>query len=149
MPRDRRWDFLHDLERQPIREWIVERLGEELARDLASWPPPVEWVSDALRARYALGLAERPREDALRFALGLARLDLVRDVEGFERAMADQAARRWPTPAEAAAGHLVVQFVTEKCLALKEHAEGARLSRDDLARAVELAERRLFLVTET
>ncbi len=38
-------------------------------------------------------------------------------------------------------------LVTEKCLALKEYAEGARLSRDDLAATLDLVERRLFRVT--
>ncbi len=130
-----------------MKEFILERFAEELAGDLSGWPPPVlEWVSEELRRRWAAGLSERPREEVLRLALELARLDLEREHEAMERLMEGEAPRRWRTPAEEAAGHLLVRFVTEKCLALKEWAEGARLTRADLARAVRLAEGRLFRV---
>jgi hypothetical protein len=145
--RDRRWDFLYDRRKQPVKELILERLAEELARDLSAWPPPVEeWVDEALRRRWAAGLAERPRDEVVRLALELARLDLARELEAMDRLMETEAPKRWRTPAEEAAGHLLVRFVTEVCLSLKEWAEGARLTRADLARAVRLAEERLFRV---
>ncbi len=145
--RDRRWDFLYDRRSQPVKEFILERFAEQLAKDLSVWPPPVaEWVSEELRRRWAAGLSERPGDEALRLALELARLDLVRETEVMDRLMESEAPRRWRTPAEEAAGHLLVGFVTEMCLSLKEWAEGARLTRADLARAVRLAEERLFRV---
>jgi hypothetical protein len=145
--RDRRWDHLYDRERQPVKAYVLERFAGELARELEAWPPPfVEWVSDELRARWAAGAAERPRDDVLRFALEVARLDLVRDFEGVERHLAADA-HRLQTPAEAAALHLLVRLVTEKCLGLKEYAEGARLRREDLAAMLRDVERRLFRVT--
>lgn len=145
--RDRRWDYLYDRERQPVKAYVLERFAGELARELEAWPPPfVEWVSDELRARWAAGAAERPRDDVLRFALEVARLDLVRDFEGVERHLAADA-HRLQTPAEAAALHLLVRLVTEKCLGLKEYAEGARLRREDLAAMLHDVERRLFRVT--
>jgi hypothetical protein len=145
--RDRRWDHLYDRERQPVKAYVLERFAGELARELEGWPPPfVEWVSDELRARWAAGAAERPRDDVLRFALEVARLDLVRDFEGVERHLAADA-HRLQTPAEAAALHLLVRLVTEKCLGLKEYAEGARLRREDLAAMLHDVERRLFRVT--
>jgi hypothetical protein len=147
MPRDRRWDFLYDRQKQPVKAYVLERFAEELARELSAWPPPfVEWVNEELRARYAAGAAERPREDVLRFALELARLDLLREYEAIERRL-DREAHRLQTPAEAAALHLLVALVTERCLALKEHAEGAHLTRQDLAAAVDGAEQSLFRVT--
>ncbi len=143
--RDRRWDYLYDLEKRPVKEQILERFAEELASDLAAWPPPVvEWVSEELRRRHAAGLAERPPDDALRLALEMARLDLEREFEAIDALARNEAPGRWRTEAEAAAGHLVARFVTEKCLALKEWAEGARLTRTDLARAVATAERLAF-----
>jgi hypothetical protein len=145
--RDRRWDFLYDRQKQPVKEYIVARFAEDLAKDLASWPPPfVTWVSDELRARYAIGLAAQPREQVLRFALHVAKLDLQLDFEAIDRLMGNETQRHWQTPAEAAAGHLLVRFVTEKCLALKEWATGAHLVRADLVEAVSQTERRLFLV---
>lgn len=146
--RDRRFDWLYERQKQPVKAWILERFAEELAGELAAWPPPfVDWVSDELRRRYEAGTAAPPRDDVLRFALELARLDLRREYEEVERRIGAEGSRRWQTPAEAAAGHLLLLLVTEKCLALKEYAEGARLTREDLASSLDLVERRLFRVT--
>jgi hypothetical protein len=145
--RDRRWDFLYDRQKQPVKAYVLERFAEELARELAAWPPPfVEWVSEELRRRWAAGAAERPRDDVLRFALELARLDLLREFEEVERRLRADG-HRLQSPAEEAALHLLVRLVTEKCLGLKEHAEGARLTRADLAGMLDQVERRLFRVT--
>ncbi len=145
--RNRRWDFLYERQRQPVKAYVLERFAEELARELEAWPPPfVDWVSDELRRRWEAGAAERPREDVVRFALELARLDLRREHEELERRLAREA-HRLQTPAEEAAVHLLVLLVTERCLGLKEHAEGARISREDLAGMLDLVERRLFRVT--
>lgn len=146
MTRDRRWDFLYDREKQPVKEWVLERLADELARDVSGWPPPLAWTSEELRTRFAAALAERPREAVLRRGLELARRDLERDLEGYEQLSAEGVEHR--TPGEQAALQLVARFVCEKCLSLKEEAEGVRLSRADLAAAVTVAERRLFRVTE-
>jgi len=146
--RDRRWDYLYDRQKQPVREVIVEKFAEHLAEELAAWPPPfVEWVSDAQRARWEAGVAARPRDEVLRFALHLARLDLSREYDAYEQAMVNERPRRWLTPEEESAGHLLVLLLTEQCLELKEHASGARLTRADLVRALDLLERRLFRVT--
>lgn len=145
--RDRRFDHLYERERQPVKEWILARFAEELARELAAWPPPfVEWVSEALRRRWEAGAADRPRDDVVRFALEVARLDLRREFEEIERRLAAEG-HRLQSPAEEAALHLLVRLVTEKCLGLKEHADGARISREDLARMLDDVERALFRVT--
>jgi hypothetical protein len=146
VPRDRRWDHLYDRQKQPVKQYLLERFAEELAADLAAWPPPfVEWIPDELRARWAAGMRDRPREAVVRLALEAARLDLAREFEAVERRLDAERPRLGPGEEEAV--HLLVRFLTEKCLALKEHAEGARLARDDLAGALRRAERRLFLVT--
>jgi hypothetical protein len=143
--RDRRFDWLYDRQKQPVREFILERFAGELARELSSWPPPfVEWVSPELRARWAAGMEAAPRPELLRLSLQLARLDLLRRFEDQERLLAEDGPGRPRAPAEEAAGHLLVRFVTEKCLGLKEWAEGARLSRRDLVRSLEMVERLLF-----
>jgi hypothetical protein len=145
--RDRRWDFLYERQKQPVKAYVLERFAEELARELETWPPPfVDWVSEELRRRWAAGAAERPREDVLRFALELSRLDLLREFEEVERRLRDEG-HRLQTPAERDAVHLLVRLVTEKCLGLKEHAEAARIRREDLAEMLGLVERRVFRVT--
>jgi hypothetical protein len=143
--RDRRWDFLRDLEKQPVKDWILERFAAELASDLEGWPPPFEaYVADGLRRRWAAGLERRPPDAVLRLAMELARLDLGREVEAYEERMRNAAPRACRDAADGAALHLVALLVSEACLELQERAEGARLTRADLVRAVELAERRLL-----
>jgi hypothetical protein len=145
--RDRRWDFLYDRQRQPVKTYVLERFAEELARELAAWPPPfLEWVSDELRARWAPGAAEKPRDDVVRLALALARLDLLREWDAQERLLQTDA-HRLQSPAEEAAVHLLTVFLTEKCLGLKEYAENIPMSRQDLAGALDDVERRMFKVT--
>jgi hypothetical protein len=145
--RDRRFDWLYDRQRQPVKQVILARFADEVARELGEWPPPVvEWVSDDLRARYAAGLAERPGDAVLRLALELARLDLAREFEAVDRRVREEGAGCLRRPADAAACHLLVCFLTEKALALKEWAEGARLTRADLVGLVGLVEERLFRV---
>ena len=145
--RDRRWDFLYDRQRQPVKAYVLERFAEELAAELAAWPPPfLDWVSEELRARYAEGAAARPRDDVVRFALEVGRLDLLREFEEIDRRLRAEA-HRLQSPAEEAALHLLVRLVTEKCLGLKEHADRLRLTREDLASCLVDVERRLFRVT--
>lgn len=144
--RDRRWDYLYERQKQPVKRYLQERFAEVLAEELAAWPPPVvEWVSDDLRRRWAIGLEARPRDEVVRTALELSRLDLQRAFEEIDRRLRS-GELDWRTPEEEAAAHLLVRFVTEKCLALKEHAEGAHLTRADLVEIVDLVERRLFRV---
>ena len=145
--RDRRWDFLYDRQKRPLKAYLLERFAEELARELEAWPPPfVEWVSEDLRRRWQAGAAERPREEVLRFALELARLDLLREFEEVDRRLRAKP-HQLRSPAEEAAVHLLVRLVTEECLALKEHAARARIRREDLAEMLDQVERRLFRVT--
>jgi hypothetical protein len=148
--RDKRFDWLYQRQKQPVKEYILERFAAELAGELAAWPPPdLEWESEALRLRWQGGAASRPRDQVVRFALELARLDLARQWEELDRRLAGEAALHWQTADERSAGQLLVGLLTERCLALKEHAEGARLTRQDLVGALALVERRLFKVTLT
>jgi hypothetical protein len=148
--RDKRFDWLYQRRKQPVKEYILERFAEELAGELAAWPPTVmEWESEALRLRWQGGAAVRPRDQVVRYALELARLDLAREWEEIDRRLGGEAALHWQTDDERSAGHLLVGLLTERCLALKERAEGARLTRQDLVGALVLVERRLFTVTLT
>ena len=147
--RDKRYDWLYERQKQPVRQYILEKFAETLAEELLAWPPPdLEWESEPLRLRYQAGAAGRPRDEVLRFALGLSRLELARELEALEQALGGEAAaRRLRSDAERAAAFLLERLVTERCLWLKEYADGARLTRADLVGALDLVERRLFRVT--
>jgi hypothetical protein len=146
--RDRRHDWLYERQKQPIKQYLLERFAGQLADELAAWPPPdLEWETEALRRRWQAGAAQRPGELVVRSALALARLDLRREWEELDRRMQGEADRWWQTPEERSAGLLLVKLLTERCLWLKEEASGAHLTRDDLCGALDLVERRLFQVT--
>jgi len=131
-----------------VRDVILARFAEELARELDAWPPPFpDWSSEDERQRWAAGMEQKPGPEVVRLALALARLDLAREHEAFDERMRNEAPATCPGESERAALHLLVVFVTEQCLSLKEWAEGAQLTRADLSHAVELAERALFKVT--
>lgn len=121
MTRDRRWDFLYDRQKQPVKEYLLERFAAELA--------------DELR--------DDPRQASLRLALELARLDLAREWDALE-ARLEAAAPVEPLRGEARG---LARELVEGCLELKERAEAARLTREDLGQALRLLEERLFRVT--
>ena len=122
MARDRRWDFLYDRQKQPVKAYLVERFADELAAELREGAHP---------------------DPTLRLALELAGLDLARDWDALE-ARLDGAA---PAEPLRSAARTLGRELTERCLELKERAEAARLDRTDLADALRRVERRLFSVT--
>lgn len=130
-----------------MKEYVLDRFSAELAAELRAFPPAVlAWASEAERARFAAGAASRPRDDVLRLALEIARLDLAHEFERMDAHRAREG-HRLHSPAEEAALHLLVRLVTEACLELKERAHGLRLSRADLVSAIDRVERHLFRVT--
>jgi len=145
--RDRRWDFLYDRQTQPVKEYVLDRFGAELAEELRAWPPAdLAWSSEAQRDRWGSGAAAHPRDDVVRLALEIARLDLAREFEQVEAHLARQAHRLQGAHEEAAL-HLLVRLITEASLELKERADRMHLGRADLLSALDRAERRLFRVT--
>jgi hypothetical protein len=146
--RDKRYDWLYERQKQPIKQYLLERFAGELAGELAAWPPAdLAWESEALRLRWQAGAAAPPGERVVRYALELARLDLRRQWDEIDRRMGGEADGWWRSGEEKLAGQLLVKLLTERCLWLKEEASGARLTREDLCGALDLVERRLFKVT--
>lgn len=121
MPRNRRWDFLYDRQKQPVKAYIVERFAAELGAELR----------------------RGERSDlALRLAIELARLDLAREWDRLEARLDEAPAG--PLRDESRA---LGREIAESCLELKERAEAARLTREDLGEALRLLEQHLFRVT--
>jgi hypothetical protein len=148
--RDRRYDWLYERQKQPIKQYLLERFADDLADELGAWPPAdLEWESEALQRRWQGGVAQRPDQRVVRYALEVAGLDLRRQWEEIDRRLQGEADGWWPTPDEKSAGLLLVRLITERCLWLKERASGARLTREDLCGALTLVEQRLFRVTLT
>src|SRR5207237_120744 len=110
-PRDRRWDFLYDRQRQPVKAFILEKLAEALAQDLAAWPPGDLTVDEALpevqQAAVRTALASRPREEVIRFALARPPPELRTDVSvsALTPAFDNRAMKAAPCPAASACVH--------------------------------------------
>ena len=68
--RDQRYDWLYERQKQPVRQFIVEKFAEELAGELAELPQAC-LRSDRRSAYDALGLDERAAL-ASEFGHGLA-----------------------------------------------------------------------------
>ena len=145
--RDRRFDHLYEKSRQPVKEWVLERFAEALAEELREWPPAnLAWSSEAERARWEAATAARPREEVVRLALEMARLDLRREFDEAEALLARRAPRLRGGIEEAAA-RLLSRTASEACLELAERADRMRLSREELIAALHAVERQLFRVT--
>lgn len=146
--RDRRYDWLYERQKQPVKQYVLTRFAGELADELRAWPPPdLEWESEALKARWQAGAAAPPRPEVLRSSLALARLDLRREYQGVEQGLGALGGTA-QGEVDRAAAHLLLRLVTERCLGLKEYADGLKLTREDLVGALDQVERALFLVTE-
>lgn len=148
--RDKRYDWLYERQKQPIKRYLLERFAQELAAEIEGWPPPgLEWESEALRRRWQAGAATPPGELVIRYALQIARLDLERAWDEIDRRLRGEADGWWTSPEERSAGQLLVKLITERCLWLKERASRARLTRADLCGAIGLVEEKLFKVSLT
>ncbi|MHB1843277.1 MAG: hypothetical protein ACYCWW_00400 [Deltaproteobacteria bacterium] len=145
-----RWDFLYDIERQPIGDWLLDRLAEELEKDVRAFPPPsIEgWENDEATRRFEpllLG-GRRPSEAAIRTALWLAQADLDREFEAVDAFMRSGGLdSRLGSPEDRELCQLLWRFLVDKVLAFSE-ATHSRFKRRELASTIARLERRLFKV---
>ena len=79
-----RWDFLEGKKPQDLKDYVLDQVADELARDLRAFPPPIEeWLDAGLQARFqrVLGRTTKPELETLRVACELARRELLRDYQ--------------------------------------------------------------------
>ncbi len=145
-----RWDFLYEIERQPIGDWLLDRLAEELEKEIRAFPPAVDgWENEAARRRFEplLASGRRPSDEAVRLALRLARLDVAREYEAVDeivRSGGVEATLRDPEDRELC--QFLWRYLEDKLLDFAE-ATRSRFKRPELAGALDKLERRLFRVT--
>jgi hypothetical protein len=144
-----RWDFLYDLQKQPIGDWVLDRLAEELAKDIRNFPPAVdEWEGEAVRARFVPLLASgaKPSELAVRTAIWLAQADLRREFEAVDHFMRNGGLDdRLGSAPDRELCQFLWRYLEDKCLAFAE-ATHSRFKRADLAEALGRTERELYKV---
>ncbi len=144
-----RWDYLYDVQKQPIGDWLLDRLAEELANDLRSFPPPVdEWEDATTRARFAPLLASgaQPSELAVRTAIWLAQADLRREFEAVDEFIRNGGLdNRLGSVPDRELCQFLWRYLEDKCLAFAE-ATHSRFKRSDLADALGRVEKLLYKV---
>lgn len=144
-----RWDWIYDLEKQPINDYLLDRLAEDLEKDLRSFPPAIEsWEDETARARFEpLLLSGRaPSELAVRTAIWLAQADLRREFEEVDRFMRGGGLDdRLSSPEDRELCRFLWRFLEDKVLAFSE-ATQSRFRRAELADSLTRLEKRLYRV---
>ncbi len=142
-----RWDYLYETKPRPLRDWALDELAAELARELGQWPlAQLEWIDETQRARLAPALerTSAPPRETVRTALALARLELLHEVERIDAFLRSADARaHLPDALEETTALFLTHWLVESCLALQEITPG-KFKRRDLAELVARVERLLF-----
>jgi hypothetical protein len=140
---------MYELKARPIGDYLLDRLAEELERDLREFPPAVdEWhrEEDRLRTEPILASGKVPSEMAIRTAIWLAQADLRHEVEAVDQFMRSGGIdERLGDADDRQLCRFVWQYLEDKVLAFAE-ATQSRFRRAELADALARLERRLFRV---
>jgi hypothetical protein len=142
-----RWERILDQKPQELREFVLDKVADQLAEDLRNFPPPIdEWLDEGLKARYARVLSRtgRPELDTYRVACELAREEMLREYELIDRFCKSAECRRLlPTELEEQSAHFMTRYLVDAALAFQEHAQG-KFRRADLMALMEKIEDRLL-----
>src|SRR5438874_972260 len=71
-----RWDHILDQRPQELKDYVLDKVAEQMVEDLRNFPPRIEeWLDAAMQSRYARVLTRlgRPELDTYRVACELAR----------------------------------------------------------------------------
>jgi len=142
-----RWDHILDRKPQELRDYVLDKVADQLVDDLRRFPPRIEeWLDDALEARYANVLSRlgRPELDTYRVACELAREEMLREYELIDRfCRSDEYRRLLPNELEQQTAHFITRYLVDSALAFQEHAQG-KFRRRDLVTLMEKVEDRLL-----
>ena len=142
-----RWDRILDQKPQDLRDYVLDKVAEQLADDLRNFPPPIEeWLDEGLEARYA-GVVARPGKPELetyRVAVELAREEMLREYERIDAFCRSPEYRRLlPNPLEEQSAHFMTRYLVDSALAFQE-ATQEKFRRKDLVTLMEKVEERLL-----
>ena len=142
-----RWDHILDQKPKEIREYVLDKVAEQLAEDLRNFPPQIdEWLDEALRARYAKVMARlgRPELETYRVAVELAREEMLREYELIDAFCRSAEYRRLlPNELEEQTAHFITRYLVDSALAFQE-ATQEKFRRNDLVALIEKIEERLL-----
>ena len=142
-----RWDRILDQKPQEVRDYVLDKVADQLAEDLRNFPPPIdEWLDEALKTRYAAVLARlgKPELETYRVACELAREELLHEyarIDAFCRSL--EFRRLLPSELEEQTAHFMTRYLVDGALAFQEHAQG-KFRRRELVTLMEKIEDRLL-----
>jgi hypothetical protein len=145
-----KWDLVLGTRPIPILDHLVGEVARLFARDLGTWPPPVESFDEATGAHLKALLEANPRRPDARLygeAFRLARLDLSREIEALDDYWRNQ---RWLeaglTAQDKPMLHFLSRFMVEQLLALSEATEG-RINRSRMKDVLDRTRAAFFATT--
>ncbi|HET9752054.1 MAG TPA: hypothetical protein VFP52_03810 [Myxococcales bacterium] len=142
-----RWDRILEQKPQELKDYVLDKVAEQLAQDLRDFPPRIEeWLDEAMRARYAPVMARTggPPLDTLRAGCEMAREEMLREYELIDRFCRSPEYRKLlPDALEEQTAHFVTRYLVDSALAFQEHAKG-KFRRAELVRLIEKIEDRLL-----
>jgi hypothetical protein len=143
-----RWDRILEQKPQEVRDFVLDKVADQLAEDLRNFPPPIdEWLDDALKARYARVVSRlgKPELETYRVACEMAREEMLREyelIDAFCRSL--EFKRLLPNELEEQTAHFITRYLVDGALAFQEYAQG-KFRRSDLVLLMEEVEDRLLL----
>jgi hypothetical protein len=145
-----KWDYLLDQKPVPLIDHLIEEVAKLLAKELRSWPPPLQSVEPEGAAAYAELLAapsSRPSLALYEEAFRLTTWELERELAAYDDYFRN---RRWLerglAPADKPALLFLSRWLLEQMLGLAEGTEG-RIKRAQLRTCLDATWRR-FLAEE-
>jgi hypothetical protein len=140
-----RWDHILDQKPRDLKDYVLDKVAEQLVDDLRNFPPRIEeWLDAALEARYAgvLARTSRPGLDTYRVACEMAREEMLREYELIDRFCRSEEYRRLlPDNLEQQTAHFITRYLVDSALAFQEHARG-KFDRRELVVLMEKVEDR-------
>ncbi|TSC32134.1 hypothetical protein [Corallococcus sp. Z5C101001] len=123
-----RWDHLFDLKPVALVDHLLEEVARLLARDLESWPPPVQDLDPATLGEFTPLFQEatrRPSPAVYMEALRLARWDLAREFDAFDDYVRNKRyLERGLAPEDRVPLLFLTRWLTEQMLGLGEATQG-------------------------
>ncbi|MFP2897115.1 hypothetical protein [Corallococcus sp. 4LFB] len=141
-----RWDHLFDLKPVTLVDHLLEEVARLLAKDLESWPPPVQDLDPATLGEFAPLFQEatrRPDAAVYTEALRLARWDLAREFDAFDDYVRNKRyLERGLTAEDRVPLLFLTRWLTEQMLGLGEATQG-RIKRPLMRDCLDRLEARL------
>ena len=142
-----RWERILEQKPQDLRDYVLDKVAEQLVHDIREFPPPIdEWLDEGLKQRYARVVARlgRPELDTYRVACELAREEMLHEYELIDRfCRSEQYRQLLPNELEEQTAHFLTRYLVDSALAFQESAQG-KFKRRDLVALMEKIEDQLL-----